>query len=129
MKLAVTVAFAVRVREHVDVPLQTPPQPANVEPVAAAAVRVTAVPLGKFAEHVWPQLTPAGELVTVPDPVPAFETASCTGGAVAVLNVAETEVSAAIVTLQVPVPLHDPPQPLNVIPFAAVAVRVTVVPA
>jgi hypothetical protein len=62
---------------HVDVPVQTPPdQPANFEPVAGVAVSVTCVPLGKVSVHVAPQLIPAGELVTVPVPVPVL--AICT---------------------------------------------------
>ena len=51
-----------------------PLQPAKVEPDAGVAVRVTTVPLLKFAEQVLPQLMPAGELVTVPLPVPALTT-------------------------------------------------------
>ena len=47
-----------------------PLQPAKVEPEAGVAVRVTTVPLLKFEEQVEPQLMPAGELVTVPLPVP-----------------------------------------------------------
>jgi len=38
---AVTVVLAVRVTVHDDVPVQAPVQPANVDPDAAAAVRVT----------------------------------------------------------------------------------------
>ena len=49
-----------------------PVQPAKVEPVAALAVKVTVVPLLKVPEQVLPQLMPAGELVTVPLPVPAL---------------------------------------------------------
>jgi hypothetical protein len=52
-----------------------PVHPANVDPVPAVAVNVTDVPLAKFVLHVVPQLMPAGELVTVPVPVPAFDTA------------------------------------------------------
>ena len=47
-----------------------PLQPANVEPVAGVAVKVTIAPLAKEAEHVAPQLMPAGLLATVPFPVP-----------------------------------------------------------
>ena len=47
-----------------------PLQPAKVEPDAGVAVRVTTVPLLKLAEQALPQLMPAGELVTVPLPVP-----------------------------------------------------------
>jgi len=47
-----------------------PLQPANVEPVAGVAVKVTIAPLAKEAEHVALQLMPAGPLTTVPFPVP-----------------------------------------------------------
>jgi len=71
-------------------------------------------------------LMPAGELVTVPTPAPAFDTVRardvCT-------KVAVTVVAAFIVTVQVPVPEQPPPlQPLKVEPVAAAAVRVTIVP-
>ncbi len=56
------------------VPEQAPLQPANVDPALATAVSVTVVPLAKAAEQMEPQLIPAGELVTVPDPVPALVT-------------------------------------------------------
>jgi hypothetical protein len=48
----------------------------NVDPPAAAAVNVTDVPLAKLALQVLPQLIPPGELVTVPLPVPVFDTVS-----------------------------------------------------
>ena len=72
MKVAVTVVAAERVIVHDPVPEQPPPvQPLKVEPPAGAAVSVTAVPLVKLAAQVAPQSMPAGELVTVPLPVPA----------------------------------------------------------
>lgn len=52
----------------VEVPAHAPDHPVNREPVAAAAVRVTEVPLTNDAEHVGPQLMPAGLEVTVPVP-------------------------------------------------------------
>jgi len=55
---------------QVPVPVQAPLQPVKVEPVEAAAVRVTLVPLVKLALQVEPQLTPVGLEVTVPEPVP-----------------------------------------------------------
>ena len=61
-----------------------PAQLAKTEPVAGAAVNVTAVPLLKVPEQVVEQLIPAGELVMVPLPVPALVTARvnvCTGAA------------------------------------------------
>lgn len=58
-------------------PLQPPPlQPAKVDPLAAAALKVTDVPPGKLPLQSFPQVIPAGELVTVPLPVPVFETVS-----------------------------------------------------
>lgn len=45
-----------------------------------------------------------------------------------VLNVAVTFCPAFIATVQVPVPLHDPPQPAKLEPEAAEAVSVTLVP-
>ena len=75
VKVAVTEVAALTVTVQAPVPAHPPPlQPANVEPVAAAAVKVTAVPLVYEAEHVAPQLMPAGLLVTVPLPVPALVT-------------------------------------------------------
>jgi hypothetical protein len=59
------------------VPVHPPPdQPAKVDPDDAVAVRVTVLPLVNLAEHVAPQLIPAGLLVTVPVPVPVFDTVS-----------------------------------------------------
>ena len=75
MKVAVTVVAAETATTHVPVPEQPPPlQPPKVEPAARAAVSVTAVPLAKLAAQVAPQSMPAGELVTVPLPVPAGAT-------------------------------------------------------
>jgi len=74
LNVAVTAWAALMVTEHVPVPVQAPDQLAKVEPVPAAAVSVTTVPLAKLALHVAPQLIPAGLLVTVPVPVPAFVT-------------------------------------------------------
>lgn len=56
--------------------VQLPDQPENVEPEAAEAVNVTAVPLLILAVQVLPQLIPTGLLVTVPVPFPARVTAS-----------------------------------------------------
>ena len=54
------------------VPEQAPDQPLKLEPLAGDAVNVTLVPDVKVAEHDAVQLMPDGELVTVPEPVPAF---------------------------------------------------------
>ena len=107
-------------------PVHAPLQPANVEPLAAAAVSVTDVPLAKFALHVVPQLMPVGDDVTVPVPVPAFVTLNA--NVEALLKVAVTARAAVIDVVQVPVPVHAPLQPVNVEPLAATAVSVTEVP-
>ena len=55
--------------------LQAPLQPANVLPLAACAVRVTALVLAKLAEaplQLAVQLKPLGLLLTLPVPVPAL---------------------------------------------------------
>ncbi|MBK7001894.1 MAG: hypothetical protein IPH35_18575 [Rhodoferax sp.] len=43
-------------------------------------------------------------------------------------NVAITLLAAVILTVQVPVPLHAPPQPAKLLPAAGVAASVTLVP-
>ena len=71
-----------------------------------------------------PQLIPAGALVTVPLPVPALLTVSAK---VCGVKVAVTVVAALMLTVQAPVPVHAPVQPLKVEPAAGVAVNVTAV--
>ncbi len=68
--VAVTLLFASMVTLHV-VPLTVlqPDQLAKLQPCAGVAVSVTAVPCWNGAEHVAPQLIPAGLLVTVPEPL------------------------------------------------------------
>src|SRR5207245_8647568 len=85
VKVAVTVVAAETVTTHDPVPEHPPPlQPVKVEPAAGAAVSVTTVPLVKLAEHVGPQVIPAGALVTVPLPVPAWVTVGVKDGRVKV---------------------------------------------
>src|SRR5439155_26306479 len=75
LKAAVTDVAAETVTMHAPVPVHPPPlQPLKIEPAAGAAVSVTAVPLGKLAAQVAPQVMPVGELVMVPLPVPVLET-------------------------------------------------------
>jgi hypothetical protein len=70
LKLAVTdrVPFILSLQVRL-LPLQAPDQPVNVEPAEGDAVNVTDVPSGYVSEQSPGQLTPAGELVTDPDPV------------------------------------------------------------
>jgi hypothetical protein len=86
LKVAVQLRLALRVTVTAGVVAAqpVPVQLAKAEPVAGAAVNVTAVPLLKVPEQVVEQLIPAGELVMVPLPVPALVTARvkvCTGAA------------------------------------------------
>jgi hypothetical protein len=125
--VAVTLRAAVMLTVQVVVlPVQSPDQLVNVDPAPGAAVRVTDVPLLKDAEHVEPQLIPAGELVTEPEPVPASATdrVCCT-----IPNVAVTLRAAVMLTVQVvDEPEQAPDQEVNVEPAAGAAVRVTDVP-
>ena len=74
---------------QVPVPPHPPPlQPSKIEPDGAVAVNVTELPVGNEALQVFPQLMPAGLLVTVPVPPPAFVTVRVEGTA---LNVAVTD--------------------------------------
>lgn len=69
-KVAETDSLLASTTLHV-APLHAPPNPPKLDPEAAVAVSVIAVPLAKFAAHVPGQLMPAGALVTVPLPVSA----------------------------------------------------------
>lgn len=75
--------------------------------------------------HVAPHEMPAGLDVTVPVPVPFFVTvnACCVS-----VKFAFTAFIAVIETLHVPVPVHAPPQPVNVEPVVAAGVNVTIAP-
>jgi hypothetical protein len=75
LKLAVTVTDVLPAKVQGAVPAQPPPlQPVKIEPAAGVAARVTEVPAGYVAEQAVPQLIPAGELATVPAPLPALLT-------------------------------------------------------
>src|SRR2546430_370464 len=91
-----------------------------------AGWRSRGVPLVRRAGRAAPRLMPAGELVTVPPPVPALLTVSAKLGRP---KVAVTVVAAESVTVQVPVPEQPPPlQPVKVEPAAGVAVSGTTGP-
>jgi hypothetical protein len=134
VKVAPTLLAAFIITLQAPVPLHAPLQPANVEPLAGVAMRDTELPCAKLALQVAPQLMPAGELATDPEPVPASETVSATcaggggGGGTAPLLV-ETLSAPFTVSVHVEaVPLHAPPHPVKGVP-SEVAVSVTTVPA
>jgi hypothetical protein len=108
------------------VPAHVPLQPAKSELPAAEAVKVTMVPLVNEVEQVAPQSMPAGELVTVPLPVPALLTVNVNDGSE---NVAVTDRAALIDTVHVDaVPVQLPAQPPKIEPPDDAAVSVTEVP-
>ena len=130
--LCVELKFAVTVRAAPIVTLQMfpevesqPVQPVKAEFTSAVAVRVTGVPSLYVAEQVVGQLMPAGELVTVPVPVPVRLTVRVF---TVELKVAVTLCAALIVTVQVPVPVQSPLQPAKVELTPAVGVSVTTAP-
>lgn len=127
--VAVTDVAPLTVTVQLPVPEQPAPlQPVKVEPVLARAVSVTCVSAVKLAEHVRPQAMPAGELVTVPLPVPAGVTVSVSETGV-VAKAAVTVVAPVSTTVQeVPTEVVQPVQPVNVAPLPGAAVNVTVVP-
>ncbi|KJU86272.1 hypothetical protein MBAV_001537 [Candidatus Magnetobacterium bavaricum] len=106
------------------VPVQSPLQPVNVEPVLAVAVRVTDVSVAYMAVPVLPlHVNVPVDVVTEPVPVPAFVTVSEYDDCA---NVAVTFLAADIVTVQVGVdPVQSPLQPVKVEIVSDVAVRVT----
>lgn len=113
---------------HVPVPEQAPVHPAKTDAAeAGVAVRVTEVPLMKLAEHMEPQLMPAGALATEPDPDPASVTLI---GNWAGMKFALTACAEVKVTVHVPTPEQPPPlQPANTeAAELGVAVNVTLAP-
>lgn len=128
VKVAVTAVLPLIVTTHDPVPVQAPLHPVNVDPGVAVAVRVIVLPLGKVAVQVPGHVSPLGEEVMVPWPVPASvmakEGLATMGEKVAVMTVLAVGVSVQGAVPAHPVPLH----PVNVIPASGVAVRVTAVP-
>jgi hypothetical protein len=123
--------FIVRAQEPV--PVQEPPQPPNDWFAAGVAVRPTAMPAAKLAWQVPPlatplvmvQLMPAGELVTVPLPVPPPVTVTVW---TSWLNEAVTGFAASATSWQLPLPLQLPLQPPKLLVAPEVGVSVMTVP-
>jgi hypothetical protein len=129
LKVAVTVFAALMVTVQIapDTELQ-PLQLPKTDPLAAAAVSVTVVPLLYDSEQSAPHVIPAGLDVTVPLPAPVLPTVSAKLW-VWTLNVAVAVRAAFIVTVHVVPDVESHPLQLpKTDPLAAVAVSVTVVP-
>ncbi len=106
-------------------PLQAPPQPANLEPFAALALSITLVLASYEALQPVPQLMPLGLDVTVPLPLPLRLTVRTYWAGT---NCAVTDLALSMETVHVlPAPVQAPLQPANVEPEVALAPRVTVV--
>jgi hypothetical protein len=108
LNVAVTAAAPPIVHEHVAaVPLHAPLQPANTEPEAAVAVRVTRVPVVRASVQSVPHVIPAGLLETVPEPEPFLATVSVTAELLDVEPVTERE-SVSFPVLNVTLPAKLP---------------------
>jgi hypothetical protein len=125
----VTAASEVIVTEQEPAPEHAPPHPANLEPLLAAAERVTVVPSANVASQFPPQSMPAGCDVTRPEPLPPRVTVSlwlAVGGGGSCSNVAVTLALEAI--WQPPFPEQSPLHPANRQPAAGAADKPTLVP-
>jgi len=127
VNVAVTEVAEMRLTVQVEIPLQAPVHPVNVEPELGAADNATGVPVGKLARHVVPQLIPKGLLVTVPLPVPALRTTR-SRGVIVKLNSAIVVALDFRVKAQLVVPPQAPNHPPNLEVELGVAVSLTTVP-
>ena len=124
MKVAETAFAAFMLTMQLAVPVHAPLQPMKVEPALGLALRVTNVPAENLVEHAAPQLIPAGDEVTVPVPLPDFDTVRVT----AVSNFAEIDFGPLITSWHVPLPLQSPVHPEKIEPGFSEAVTTTEVP-
>jgi hypothetical protein len=105
---------------------QSASQRTNVEPGAAAAVRVTVASRSNTALHCPGQATPSGSETTVPAPAPTVCTVRPKAEAE---KPPPTRTSPSIVTVQTgSVPTHAPRQPVKLACARGVATKVTEVP-
>jgi hypothetical protein len=108
-------------------PEHAPDQPTKyeLEGPSGVAVSVTTAPWSNWAEHVAPQLIPAGLDATVPLPVPVFATVNVRGIRVNVA-VVETLPAGIVMVHVVLVPVHAPDHPAkNELTESGLAVSVT----
>lgn len=135
LNVAVTLSAALIVTTQLPVPVQAPLQPAKVLPLLGVSLKVTLAPFVKFAVQMLGHVMPAGELDTVPPPLPASVTDSAKLDVE--LNVAVTvrpagsvtgilkEQVKAVVQGNVNPDTAEADQPAKVEPDEAVAVSVT----
>jgi hypothetical protein len=125
-KVAVTDRACVMETVQVPVPVQAPLQPVKADPLLAVAVNVTLVVSTNEAVQVAPQVMPLGLDEIEPEPVPAAAVVSVQVTLLA--KVAVTVRAWVMGTVQVPVPVHAPDQPVKRLVLSAIGVRVTVAP-
>jgi hypothetical protein len=127
LKVAVTVLSATMLMLQVAPDGESQPDQApKAEPDVAIAVRATEAPEAYEALQEAPQLMPGGDDVTVPVPLPLFNTVRVWFDA---LNVAVTVLSDVMLIVHVDADGESQPdQFTNVEPAAAAAVRATDVP-
>jgi hypothetical protein len=111
--VAVTLRACVMVTVQSPVPVHAPPQLTNVEPASGMACTVTCAPLVKLPLHVAPQSIPPGIEAMMPLPEPLFDTVRVWVVGALLVKVAVTLRAALIVTMQLPVPVHAPLQPVK----------------
>ena len=110
---ALTVLAAVTVTSQTPVPLQPAPlHPEKANPVEGVAANRTMLPCVKLAPHVAPQLMPAGDEATLPEPLSVTLNGNVVAAATGV-NVAVTERSAVMLIWQGAVPAQLMPLPFH----------------
>jgi hypothetical protein len=125
VKIAVALSGAFIVGLHAPVPLQAPLQPLKTDSAAGVAVSCAVLPIGTRALQRLPQLMAVLLEPMVPAPVPLLAALKLT---CVTTKLAATFCAWFIATLQLPVPLQAPLQPVKADPLAGRAVRVTTVP-
>src|SRR5437762_2001296 len=129
-KMAVTTTSTASATAHCPEPVQSPLQPANLQPAAGVATSDTDVPVSNWLEQVAPQSMPAGLDTTRPDPCSTTlsRCVPCGGGGGFCEKAAVRETSLLTVSWQGPLPPHAPDQPVNVAPGSGTASNCTWVP-
>src|SRR5262245_61196627 len=107
MNAAVTLFDAFIITLHEPFPVQAPDHAWNLEPTPGFGVSPTRVPV------LYRPPAAVGWAPIVPSPTVDNVSVNSAGGGGAAVKVAVTLLAAFIVTLQAPVPVHAPDQPLN----------------
>jgi hypothetical protein len=130
MKAALTDRPSLKLTSHAPEPLHAPPHPENVQPDAGVADSATLAPTVNVALHdpvdasfATMQAIPLGVELIDPDPVPVVVSV-----AVVPSNRATTPREPLIVSVQLPVPVHEPSHPTKRLAAPGCALSTTVLP-